>query len=111
MDLLPLNTSITVGTDPVVVLIDRLGLNSKRIAYILQNTSTGSQKITLSTGKPATAGQGRVLSVGGSEDRTPEQRPPQMAIYAVSDVAGATLSVYEECEDKILWVAQIVNKN
>ena len=93
-----LNTVLTVGTDAVIALIDRRGIDNKRISYILQNISTGGQKITLSTGKPAVSLQGRTLYVGGTEDRTPEQRPPQEEIYAISDLAGATLAIYEESE-------------
>lgn len=93
-----LNTTITVGTDCIVVLPDRKGIDSKRIAYILQNISTGGQIITLGTGAPVTSKGSRYLGVGGTEDRMPEQRPPQEAIYAISDVAGATLAIYEESE-------------
>lgn len=93
-----LNTIITIGTNSVVVLPDRKGLESKRIAYVLQNISTGGQVITISTGAPSASGASRTLSVGGSEDRTPDERPPQDAMYAISDAAGGTLAVYEESE-------------
>lgn len=92
------NETITVGTDSVIALIDRQGLEQKRISYVLQNISTGGQIITISTGAPVASKASRYLAVGGTEDRTPEQRPPQQAIYAISDAAGATLAIYEESE-------------
>ena len=93
-----LNDIITVGTDCIVVLIDRVGLNQKRKAYILQNISTGGQVITLGTGTPVQSKKSRYIAVGGFDQRMPNESPPQQAIYAVSDVAGATLARYEESE-------------
>lgn len=93
-----LNTTKTIGTTSTVVLIDRQGLTNKRIAYKLQNISTGGQVITLSTGEIVASKGAPYLSVGGYDSRTPEQRPPQQATYAISDVAGGTLAIYEESE-------------
>lgn len=95
---LTLNTIMTIGTDSVVVLPDRQGLESKRVSYVLQNISTAGQVITISTGTPVASKQSRTLAVGGYEERTPEQKPPQFAYYAIADAAGGTLAIYEESE-------------
>lgn len=93
-----LNTTITVGVDSVVVLPNRIGLNSKRIAYILQNISTGGQIITVSVGEPRASKTSRYMSVGGYDQRMPNELPPQQEIYCISDVAGGLVAVYEESE-------------
>jgi hypothetical protein len=93
-----LNEILTVGVDCIVVLPDRIGMQSKRIAYIIQNISTAGQVITIGTGAPVVSKQSRYMNVGGYEQRMPNERPPQEAIYAISDVAGGTIAVYEESE-------------
>jgi hypothetical protein len=75
-----------------------MGQNQKRIALILSNTSIGGQVITISLEKEAVTGAGIVLYPGGSWDRSPEQKPPQAKISAISSAAGGLLSVYEESE-------------
>ena len=87
------------ATPPVIALPNRIGLNKKRVAYILQNISSGGQIITLSTGEPKLSLQSRYLAVGGTEDRTPEQNPPQQEIYAIGSDDGGILAVYEEVEE------------
>jgi hypothetical protein len=93
-----LNQQVTIGTDPIIILIDRQGLNTKRRAYVINNISTGGQIISLAMGQPAEANHGVVLSVGGSYDKSPNENPEQVAIYAVSSVAGGLVSIYEESE-------------
>jgi len=96
MEKAPLDTSKTIGTASEVVLIDRVALNTQRKAYILTNTSVGGQIIYLSFGQEAVVGNGIPLYVGGSTDRTPDQQPTQLDIRAISNLAGATISIHEE---------------
>lgn len=94
----PLNTIKTVGVTSDTVLQDREALNSKRQSVILTNTSIGGQVITLAIGEPAVSKEGIVLYPGGSWSRSPNEKPPQFRIEAISDIAGASLSIYEETE-------------
>lgn len=92
-----LNELQTIGTSATNCLPDRQSLNQKRTCFILTNSSTGGQVITISIDKTATDKAGIVLYAGGSIERTQNIIPiPQQKISAISDVAGATLSVYEE---------------
>ena len=93
-----LNQNITIDTTPIVILIDRTGLNSVRKSYVINNISTGGQIVSLAVGQPAESLHGLVLNVGGSIDRAPNENPEQVAIYAVSNGAGALIAVYEESE-------------
>jgi hypothetical protein len=96
--MLNLNTSFTIGTDPVVILIDRTGLNSKRRSYSITNTSLAAQKINIFIGELASANKGIPLYVGGSLDRTIQDNPQQEIFTAVSSAAGGVLEVQEESE-------------
>jgi hypothetical protein len=96
--MLNLNTSFIVGTDPVVILIDRTGLNTKRKSYAITNTSLAGQKISIFIGELAVADKGIPLYVGGSIDRTLIENPQQEIFTAVSSAAGGILSVQEESE-------------
>jgi hypothetical protein len=97
--MLYINTTLTVGTDPVVAAINRTALNSTRRSIIILNESTGGQKVSLAVGETAVSGSGIVLYIGGSFDRSPNEEPPQVEITAISDIAGAIISIYEEVEN------------
>jgi hypothetical protein len=96
--MLNLNTSFTIGTDPVVILIDRLGLNSKRRSYSLTNVSIAGQVIYIFVGELAVIVEGTPLYVGGSLSRTLNENPQQDIFTAVASAAGAILTVYEESD-------------
>lgn len=93
-----INETQTIGVTSSKVLPDRTALNERRTAFIISNQSTGGQKITLSVSKEAALGAGIVLAVGGSWDLSANEIPPQAQINAISDIAGGTLSVYEEAK-------------
>jgi len=93
-----LNKNLTIGTDPVIILIDRQGLNSKRICYSLNNNSPAGQIITIAVGEPAVANSGQILNVGGNISKSILEKPEQVMFTAVSSVAGGTLAIYEESE-------------
>lgn len=91
---------LTVGTSVVEVLPD-LGISGrKRKAFVLTNTSTGGQTITISMGNEPTAGAGAVLYPGGSytEFRDPSFIVFQRRITAIASGAGAKLSIQERVE-------------
>lgn len=88
------NEQQTIDTTTIKVLPARDKVGQVRTILILSNQSAGAQKITLSIGEEAVAGQGIVIGPGGSW--SPETRIPQAQINAISDVAGALLSVFEE---------------
>jgi hypothetical protein len=96
--MLNLNTSFTIGTDPVVILIDRTGLNTKRKSYSITNTSLLAQKISIFVGELAVADKGIPLYVGGSLSRTLDENPQQEIFTAVSSAAAGILTVQEESE-------------
>jgi len=91
------NESLTVGTDAVVVSVEKDNSNFKRKSIVIINTSTGGQKITLAVGAQAVSGAGVPLSVGGhfhdSEDSG--YKPTQQQITAISNLAGGTLAIQE----------------
>lgn len=92
-----INEVQTIGTDASNVLPDRQSLNQKRRCFIITNTSTGGQVITIAIDKEATAKAGIVLYPGGSIERTQNVLLiPQQKISAISDAVGGLLSVYEE---------------
>lgn len=88
------NEQQTIGVTQAQVLPARDRVGQLRTILIVSNQSAGGQKITLSIAKEAVAGAGIVLSPGGSW--APDTRIPQAQINAISDVAGALLSVFEE---------------
>jgi len=94
-----LNEEQTIGTDASNVLPDRTALNQKRLSLIITNTSIAAQKITIAVDKEATNGAGIVLYPGGSwSEPSGLNVPPQKKISAISNLAGGTLSVYEEVQ-------------
>lgn len=91
------NRSVSVGTDPVVVSVERDITNGRRVSIILINTSTGGQVISLSIDAPAVAGSGIVLSPGGvwQDSMDGGYYPTQKRIVAIADLAGGSLSHQE----------------
>lgn len=91
------NSSVSVGTDNVVVSEAVNTTNSQRISFSIINTSTGGQNISLAFTDEAGAGKGITLAVGGfySESIDAGFTPRNSRISAISDAAGGTLSVSE----------------
>jgi len=92
------NTSATIGTDNVMV--SEAKNYSERIRLILQNTSTGGQKISVAVNANAVSGVGLVLSPGGSMswEIQGNVKITQQQVNAVSDGANGTLAIYEEVQ-------------
>lgn len=90
------NSSETIGTDPVVVS-EQKDLPAERSVIYMVNRSTGGQIITISPYTEAKNGEGIVISPGGfyQESKDSGFIPTQYRISAVSDVAGAILSIHE----------------
>lgn len=94
-----INKSETVDTASINILPDRTALNEKRTSFIICNTSTGGQVITLGVDAEAVANAGIVLNPGGSwSEPSGSNLPPNKRITAISDIAGGTLGVYEEAQ-------------
>lgn len=93
-ELVPLQTSITVGTS--VVDIAPLDKTTKRLIYVFSNTSSGGQSISLGIGQDAVAGKGIVLSPGGVWQESVDNRydPSNLRLTAVASGAGGTLAVF-----------------
>lgn len=91
------NTSLTIGTTASIVSEGIQTHNTERILITLINASTGGQVITIATGDMAENNKGVPLSIGGvyQESKDAGFTPTQKHISAISDVAGATLSVHE----------------
>jgi hypothetical protein len=84
----------TIGVSSSVVL----PINQERKVFVLRNSSTGGQIITLNIGmSPAILNEGIVLSSGQaySENNAEQFECWKGQIQAISDVAGAILSVFE----------------
>lgn len=92
-----INDQVTVGTDAVVVSLEKSNMNGKRISLVFTNTSAGGQVITIAIDKEAVANQGIVLNPGGSWSTSASEGylPTQSHITAVSDLAGGLLSIQE----------------
>lgn len=90
------NANLTIGTTSQHIS-DLVDSAQKRILITLTNISTGGQLINLAIGAEAVSGQGLPLSVGGfyQEVKSEGFEVTQDFIAAVSDVAGATLSIQE----------------
>lgn len=92
----PRNESIDVGVTPVQLMADVLP--GQRRTFNITNTSTAGQVISVSVGQDPTNGHGVVLYPGGnwSETTNTGYVPSEKAFNAISDLAGGTVSVYEE---------------
>lgn len=71
--------------------------NSIRSVFVITNTSTLNQTVSISIGSEAVIGQGITLAPGASYYENIDARftPTQKRITAVASAAGATLSVHE----------------
>jgi len=89
------NTTQTIGTTATKIG-ERLPIGT-RIVIVFTNVSSGSQIITMSTGGANTASAGIPLRVGDKWVESVDSRfnPSNNEWWAISDVAGATLAVYE----------------
>ena len=71
--------------------------NQSRHAFIVINTSTGGQTISLGFGKDAVDGKGVVLKPGAVYHETVDYyfKPTNARITATSDIDGGTLALHE----------------
>lgn len=90
------NTSVTVGTDNVV-LSEQKNPDTKRIFFSLINTSTAGQIVNISFTDEAGAGKGIQLAAGGfySESQSEGFTCTQSRISAISSAAGGTIAISE----------------
>jgi len=90
------NELLTIDLTASVVSIAKEVTNPRKV-IILCNTSLGVEKITICVDGEAQNGNGVVLSPGGVWQDSAEggYTPTQKQITAISNVAGASLSVYE----------------
>jgi len=90
----------TIGTSSTVV--SRLQPYAQRVLFVLTNTSTSGQTITLAFNQDAVAGSGIVLSPGGfySEAQDAGFLPTNMDIYGIASAGGATLAITERVTRK-----------
>lgn len=89
-----INKSVTVGTTAVEILPEVTN-TGQRLSFILTNTSTGGQNITISFHDNAVAGAGIVIAPLGAtyEVIDPAFKPTNRRISAIASAAGGTLSV------------------
>jgi len=99
------NKSVSVGTTPVVIMSQLLP--TQRKSYAIINTSTSSQKISISIDDSPANGKGVVLSPGGSWDDTASGESPSdyfptfLQFIAVSDIAGGSLAIMERVGNQV----------
>lgn len=98
MELIPRNSSLTVGTS-VTEVSPETG-NRQRKLIVLTNVSTGGQTIYLASGQDAALSAGIPLKVGSSwaESIDSSFTPTNLRWTAVSDLAGSTLAICERVE-------------
>ena len=94
------NKSVSVGTSAVEVLPDLTNgqdVTGKRKAFVITNTSTGGQKISLSIGQNAVANTGIILYPGGTwaEAVDPAFEPTNRNISGIASAASGSVSVME----------------
>lgn len=92
------NSSAAVGTSPVVLSEEKINAHSERVRLIVSNTSVGGQVIYLAADATPVVGAGLPLNPGGSMAWEKQAGVPiqQKRVQGVSDLAGGTVSVYEE---------------
>lgn len=99
--LVPNQGSDSVDTSSEVVL-KRVPYGMVRVAWNIQNTTTGSQTISVGDGKPAVSGEGEVLNpseyTGESADSVKQaaELVSQNDISVVANAAGCTYAFYEK---------------
>lgn len=98
MELIPRQTSLTIGTS-VSEISPETGIRQRQL-IVLTNVSTGGQIIYLASGQDAALNAGIPLKVGSSwaESIDSSFRPTNLRWTAISDLAGATLAVAERVE-------------
>jgi len=96
-----INSIVAVGTDPVVISMEKGLANLRRQSIIVINSSTGGQIITLAVDAQAVAGAGIQLSPGGSwqDSRDTGYYPTQKQITAIASAAGGQISLQERTGD------------
>jgi len=89
------NASRTIGTTAVVISPNIEG--GELIDFVVINTSTGGQVISLSIGQQAVASSGITLYAGGSwvQSIGPNYDISTEAIWAVSSAASGTISIHK----------------
>lgn len=98
------NKTVSVSTTPVVLSQE---LNpTQRKSIIIQNVSTGGQKVTLAINQDAVSGSGFVMSPGGywSDSTNGVYYPVPFQFVVVSDLAGATVTIQEVIGDEVTGV-------
>ena len=95
------NIQESVGTDAIVVSVEKGNMNGRRASIICINTSTGGEKITLGIDTSAIVNKGIVLAPGGvwADSMDAGYMPTQKQITAISDGAGGLLSIQERVID------------
>jgi len=95
MELIPRSVSLTVNGS-VTEVSPETGIWQRQL-IVLTNISSGTQIIYLTTGQDASVGAGIPLKVGSSWCESIDSAfvPSNLRWTAISDVAGATLAVYE----------------
>lgn len=96
-ELNPSEFTQTIGTTSALVLPNVEGLERTRKAFVITNTSTGGQIISLGFQRDAVANTGIVLYPGGSawEFEENDYKVFQRDIYAISSAASGTIAVQE----------------
>jgi hypothetical protein len=88
-----LNSSITIGTTSLLVLMER-PLNSRTVLIL---TNTGTTNFSISFGQLAVAGKGIFLLPGGTWSESIDNNfiPTNLEVWGVSSAAGGTLAIHE----------------
>jgi hypothetical protein len=94
---IPRDDVITVGATSTEISPD---LSTERIVYVITNTSTAGQIISLGIGKEAVAGRGIILYPTGSwaESIDSAFHPTKARITAIASAAGGALTIHERVE-------------
>jgi hypothetical protein len=98
---IPRDASVTVGTDNTILSQEVTA--QIRQAFFITNASTGGQIVYLGIDKDAVSGQGLVLYPGGvySEVIDAVFRPSNGILTAISNLAGAVITIHERIGDII----------
>ena len=97
VDINSVSMSYAVGTSAVTVSEMKRSGNSERIRLVITNVSPAAQVISVAVNADPVAGQGLVLSPGGSMAWERQNTPIQQGrVNVVSNGAGGVLAVYEE---------------
>ena len=102
METIVRDASYTLATTSQVIL-DTIPPNARRKAFIITNTSTGGESVTIGHGGDAISGRGIVLwpTFTHGESRGEQFNPYQNRITALGSAATATIAVHETLEVNI----------